>query len=241
MKIGLVSSLMKDNNIEHQLGQMEYYISLNHNCDLICFGESFLQGFEGLTWKYDEDIKRALTKDGPVILYIRELAKRYNCGISFGFIEKEGNNIYSSNMVINSKGKIVDIFRRVSIGWKEPIANSLYKEGNGFHTFTYLDKVIGVAICGDVWHDNFLGELEHMKMDALLWPLYIDFSIEDWNKTYKKEYAERTKNLPYPALMINSYVEEPKGAKGGCYVFYQNQIISSLPMGNIGILEFDLN
>ncbi|WP_350344783.1 carbon-nitrogen hydrolase family protein [Proteinivorax tanatarense] len=215
MKIGLVSCLMKDNDIAHQLAQMEHYVSNNHNCDLICFGESFLQGFEGLTWKYDEDIKRALAQDDPIIFHIRELANSYNCGISFGFIEKENNTLYSSNMVVDLNGKIIDVFRRVSIGWKEPIASSMYKEGQGFHTFTYMDKVLGVAICGDVWHDCFLKELEQMNMDALLWPLYVDFSIEQWNESFQKEYVERTQKLPYPALMINSFVENSQRAKGG--------------------------
>lgn len=241
MKIGLISSLMKDNDIEHQLQQMEYYFSINKNCDLICFGESFLQGFRGLTWRYDEDINRALTKDDPVIIYIRELTKKYKCGVSFGFIEKEGKTIYSSNMVINSKGEIIDVFRRVSPGWKKPIANTMYQEGCGFHTFTYMDKVLGVAICGDIWHDNLLSELENMKMDLLLWPIYVDFSIEVWNKDHRDDYAERTRNLSGPVLMINSFIEEPKRAKGGCYVFYQNQIVSSLPTGNMGIVEFDLD
>lgn len=240
VKIGLVSCLMKDNDIELQLAQIEYYVSTNHTCDLICFGESFLQGFEGLTWNYDEDLKRALEQDDPIILHIRELAKSYHCGISFGFFEKENSTLYSSNMVINSEGNIIDVFRRVSPGWKEPIAGSMYKEGKGFHTFTYMDKVLGVAICGDVWHDSFLKELELMDMDALLWPLYVDYSPEEWNASFQYEYAERTQKLTYPALMINSFVEDSRRAKGGCYVFYQNRIQSSLPMGNIGVLKFEL-
>jgi len=232
---------MKDDDIEHQLAQIEYYVSTEHTCDLICFGESFLQGFEGLTWRYDEDIEIALAQDDPVIIHIKELAKRNNCGISFGFIEKEDHDLFSSNMVIDRHGEIIDVFRRVSIGWKEPIASSKYKEGQGFHTFDYMDKALGVAICGDIWHDRFLKELEEMKMDALLWPLYLDFSIEKWNRSYQKEYVERIQNLPYPVLMINSFVEDPHRANGGCYVFHQNEIISYLPMGKRGILTFYLD
>lgn len=240
MRIGLVSCLIKNNDIEHQLVQMEHHICVNNNLDLICFGESFLQGFEGLTWRYEEDIDRALTQNDPTIIKIRELAKKYKCGISFGFIEKENGVIYSSNMVINQYGETIDVFRRVSGGWKEPIASYMYKEGQGFHTFTYMDKTLGVAICGDVWHDCYLCELEQIEIDALLWPLYIDFSVDEWNESFLKEYTERTGNLLYPTLMINSYVEDSKGANGGCYVFHKNDVIVSLPMGSIGVLEFEL-
>ena len=81
---------------------------------LICFGESFVQGFDGLTWKYDQDIERALTKDDSIIDRIRKIAETSKCGISFGFIERDKGTLYSSNMVIDSYGEIIDIFRRIS-------------------------------------------------------------------------------------------------------------------------------
>ena len=30
-------------------------------------------------------------------------------------------------------------------------------------------------------------------------------------------------------------------AKGGCYVFHQNRIVAALPLGNTGVLEFELD
>lgn len=241
MKIGLVSSLMRDNNLEYQLKQIEYYVINNISCDMLCFGESFLQGFEGLTWDYDEDIKRALSKNDCSIIRIRKLAKEYNCAISFGFIEKEDNIIYSSNMVIDKNGEVIDLFRRVSEGWKEPIATCMYREGDSFHTFTFMNKKIGVAICGDVWYDCNLEKLQDMNMDVLLWPLYVEYDVDEWNESIQTEYVERVQSLQYPVLMINSYVEDVHRAYGGCYAFYKNKTINSLPMGNIGVLEFYFN
>lgn len=240
MKIGLVSSLMKDNDIEHQLLQMEHYVSECKNCDLVCFGESFLQGFEGLTWKYEWDIKRALSQDDEVILHIRLLAKSHNCGLSFGFIEKDNGFLYSSNLIIDAQGEIVDIYRRVSPGWKVPGADHRYKEGEGSHQFSYNGKIMGVAICGDIWHDNFLREMEQNRLDALLWPLYVDYAIDEWEESIQKEYAQRTQDLPCPVLMINSYAEGPERAKGGLYVFYRNEVLASMPMGRKGVLQFEL-
>jgi len=75
MKIGLVSGLMEDNNIEQQIFQIEHYVSKNKTFDLLCFGESFLHGFEGLTWNYDEDIKRALKQTDKKIKQICKIAK----------------------------------------------------------------------------------------------------------------------------------------------------------------------
>ncbi len=240
MKIGLVSALMRDNDCGHQLNEIKRHVSSNHNCDLLCFGESFIQGFEGLTWQYEEDINRAITQDDSIVLQIKEWAKQYNCGISFGFIEKENETIFSSNMVIDRDGNVIDVFRRVSTGWKEPIAGEFYQEGVGFHTFEYMGKVLSVAICGDFFNDGFLNELEQLEIDALLWPVYKDTPTEQWLESSQGEYTERAQNMPCPTLMINSFDDDNLRAKGGCYVFHHNKILSSLPFGNVGILEFEL-
>jgi len=53
-----------------------------------------------------------------------------------------------------------------------------------------------------------------------------------WDELAQKEYAERTRNLPHPVLMINSFYEDHDRAKGGCYVFHQSKIAAALPLGN---------
>jgi len=240
MKIGLVSSLMKDNDMSHQVQEIEIYLKQSEGYDLLCFGESFLQGFEGLTWHYEEDLKRAIDVKGPLMDNIKGLTKMYNCGISLGFIEKEDDKLFSSNIVISNKGDVVNLFRRVSKGWKEPIAGKAYLGGTGFHTFTYNDKVYATAICGDVWDDTFLDELSTLKIDALLWPLYIDYSMTSWKNQYLDEYTERTSSLPYDVFMINSFVEDENRSNGGCYVFRNGQIKSELPMGKLGVLTVEV-
>ncbi|MBI9011512.1 MAG: hypothetical protein JEZ08_04720 [Clostridiales bacterium] len=240
MKIGLVSSLMKDNDMLHQVEVMKNCLKHSKDYDLLCFGESFLQGFEGLTWDYKEDIKRAIDVKGPLMDTLKGLTKIYNCGISFGFIEKENHKLFSSNIVINNNGDVVDLFRRVSKGWKESIATKDYLEGTGFHTFTYKDKVYATAICGDVWDDTFLEELLELRIDALLWPLYIDFSMTAWHQQYLDEYLERTSVLPYDVYMINSFVEDDNRSNGGCYVFRNGQVIGELSMGKMGVLTVEV-
>ena len=142
-------------------------------------------------------------------------------------------------MVIDKDGMIIDIYRRVSPGWKEPIATKEYMEGVSFHTFNFMDKVFATAICGDLWNDERLNEMENIGADIVLWPLYVDYSLEYWNKEIT-DYIDRVKNINCPVCIINSYVEDENRANGGCYVFYKNEVIKSLDMGNIGILEFEI-
>lgn len=243
MIIGLTSAKIKDNDTSHNLQQMEHYIieASKEGIDLLCFGESFIHGFDGLTWDYNEDLKRALIQNDEKICYLQSLALNYGIGISFGYIEKDNNIIYSSNLVIDNTGNIIDNFKRVSIGWKEPIApNEYYKEGKGFHTFSYKGKIFTTAICGDLWHDTFLLEAINQPADCLLWPLYVDFAVDDWNSKLFSEYEERVSNFKFPVLMINSYSDKENHAKGGCFVFQDGTTVKQLPMGELGILKFTL-
>lgn len=151
MKIGLVSSIMKNNNIEFQIELIEKYLKEQKGLDLIVFGESFLQGFDGITFDYEIDKYRALKIESVEINRIKDLAKKYNCSVSFGFIENDNNFLYSSNLVINENGDIIDVFRRVSKGWKEASATDKYKEGSSFHSFKLKGSTFTTAICGDLW------------------------------------------------------------------------------------------
>lgn len=84
--------------------------------DLILFGESFLQGFECLCWDYEKDRQTALRQDSGIIEEIQMAAKVYKTGVSFGYIEKDETHLFSSQMTIDKAGKIINNFRRVSIG-----------------------------------------------------------------------------------------------------------------------------
>lgn len=241
MNIGLASSLNKDSDINFNFLQIEEHLKKAkiNNIDLLCFGESFIQGFEGLTWDYKKDKNIALKVNGKEISFLRDLALKYLTALSFGFIENSNDCLYSSNIVIDKNGKIIDIYRRVTTGWKEPIATKEYMEGVELHTFNFMGKVFATAICGDLWDDERLKEMENINADVFLWPLYVDYSTEKWNKELV-EYIDRVKNIKCPVCMINSYVEDENRANGGCYVFFNNEVIKSLPMGNVGILEFKI-
>lgn len=219
MKIGLVAAKMKDNNIDFSIEQIKNIAKNNSDLDLICFGESYLQGFEGLKWNFLEDKNIAIEVNSSEIKRIKEIAIKYNIAISFGFILNEDDLIYSANCVIDRFGNIVDIFKRVSTGWKEPIADEHYKEGKDFHTFKLEGKTFSTAICGDLWFDENLEKLKKQNFDVLIWPLYIDYTIKYWEDGELNAYNHRVKDLNRKTFLINSFVDEDNRANGGAYVF----------------------
>ncbi len=241
-KVGLCSAPMRDNEIEHQIAVMQHFLEEAPGCELLCFGESFLQGFEGLSWDYAIDCQRAIPSEGHRMDTIRKMAQEFACGLSFGFIEIFEDQLYSSNIVLDAQGQTLDLFRRVSIGWKEhSITGPQYREGPGFHCFDLAGQRAAAAICGDLWYEENIIALKALGPEVLLWPLYIDYSISDWEAGEKQEYARQVQTLNCPVLMINSLADDPERANGGACVFYGGEILAELPMGQTGILCFDLH
>ena len=239
MKIGLVAEQFVDGDIQYNFNQMAARIKScsQTGINMLCFGESFLQGFEALSWQYEQDLQIACSHDDAIIMAIRDLAKRYSIAVSFGYIQKEAGWLYSSNMVISDRGTIVDNYKRVTVGWREPVAPAeFYREGDGLHVFTYRNKRLATATCGDLWDDENLKTMERITADAVLWPLYVDYAVPYWENGEEQEYAQRVRNIKCPVLMINSYVDIAGRAKGGCNVFYQGRVVKRLPMGNKGVL-----
>ena len=99
----------------------------SNDVDIVIFGEAFLQGFYGATFEIEHDEKLAIVQNDLIIKEICSVAKEYGIAVSFGFIEKAEDCFYSSQITIDSNGNIIDLYRRVSPGWKEknPNANQL--------------------------------------------------------------------------------------------------------------------
>jgi len=236
MKIGLVSEKSIDKEIEKNLNTIKKYAeNLRNKVNLICFGEAFLHGFGALSWEYTLDKEIALSVNSDTINKIKKIAKEQHIAIGFGYFEhdEELEIIYCSYMVIDHMGKCIDNYRRVSIGWKEHTkTDHHYREGERFHIFNYEDKKIVTCLCGDLWYDEYIKQLNELDIDLVIWPLHIDYTIDKWNHE-KNEYIMQTKKVDAPIFMINNI---SKTSYGGCYHFNNGKIIKNLGMGKSGTL-----
>ena len=140
MKCALASMGFINEDIQHNKKVIiDTLISNSASADIVIFGEAFLQGFYGATFDVEHDAQIAVSQNDPIIKEICSVAKQFAIAVSFGFIEKENNYFYSSQITIDANGSVIDIYRRVSPGWKEAFANQQYCEGKGFHTFSFLE------------------------------------------------------------------------------------------------------
>ncbi len=231
MKIGLASYRVENKNTEFSISQIEQaMIKASETADLLCFGEAVLQGFDSLCWNYENDKEMAVSTDSETMNRLKNLTKQYGIGIAFGYIEKDGEILYSSYAVIDA-GNIVHNYRRISRGWKEfTRTDDHYREGNDTAEFSFRGRTIMVGLCGDLWDYP-----ERFKTDSfLIWPVYVNFSLEDWDREIL-EYAEQAAGIADDVLMINPIDNCPVN-HGGAFHFHKGKLIDSLPFDTEDIL-----
>lgn len=233
MKIALASVRIVDRDINYNLTQMERYMkeAKANSADLVCFGESFLQGFNALSWQYEEDKKIGLTTSSKEFAQIKVLTKEIGIDILFGYNELQEDSLYSSCALIVD-GEIMHNYRRISRGWKEYFkTDEHYQEGSSVKVFNYKDKKCVIGLCGDLWDfpERFaLGE------DLLFWPVYVCWTKREWENGVKFEYAEQAKLCCENTLYINPICDGD--ALGGAAHFFKGKIQKELSILNEGLL-----
>lgn len=233
MKIALASARIVNRDLEYNLSQMERYMieAQKKDADLVCFGETFLQGFDSLTWHFDSDKSIAISTNSKVFEQIQHLSVKYKIDVLFGYIELDGDSLYSSCALISS-GKLHHNYRRISIGWKEYTqTDKHYQEGNAVEVFDYKGKKCAIGLCGDLWD---YPERFNLGEDLLFWLVYVSYSVEEWEKDAKIEYAEQGAKCCKNTLYINSVCDDD--ALGGVAFFGNGAVKKELPINNDGIL-----
>ena len=237
MKIGLVSYEFKNGKIEYNIEKIEKaIISSNGSADLLCFGETFLQGFDSLSWNYEIDKNIAITKDSFIMDKLKNLSEKYNIDLGIGYIEREREQIFSSFVVIE-KGKIIHNYRRITKNWKEYLITAEhYCEGKTSDKFIYKNREFKIALCGDIWICP-----EKFKTNGiLLWPVYCNFTKEEWKNTEQYDYAKQSKLASDNVLLVNSITKDEPISVGGAYYFKNGKIEKSLELNKEDILFVEI-
>ena len=240
MKIALASARFINNDMEFNLAQIKRCMgeAKTRGADLVCFGETFLQGFDALTWDYDRDKDVALSVDSRVFRQLRALTERVGIDLLFGFVEREGESLYSSCALLCG-GELVHLYRRISQGWKEYWkTDSHYREGEAVSLFSYRGKQCLIALCGDLWE---FPERFRLGEDLLFWPVYVSFTPEEWRERYISEYARQAALACGDVLLVNSLAASPDGAAfGGCFRFLDGTVEAMLPPEEEGLLLVEI-
>ena len=235
MRIGLVSYRCKNRDTAFNIGQIELAMERSvGKVDLLCFGEAFIQGFDALCWDYEKDKLIAIEQSSETFAQLQRLTIKYGISLLTGYIEKEEDRLYSSCVVI-SNGQIIHNYRRISKGWKEfTKTDSHYCEGMETGPFCLDGKEMVIALCGDLWDFP-----ERFKTDKLLiWPVYVNFSLDEWNGGIVEEYASQAALAADNTLMINPIDDNPVN-HGGSFYFCKGTVAARIPFDREDILIVD--
>ena len=236
MRIGLVSYRCENRNTEFNMRQIENAMRrAEGKADLLCFGEAFLQGFDALCWNYEADRNIALELSSEPISRLRSWTRQYGVSLITGYIEKDREKLYSSCVVL-SGGEIVHNYRRISKGWKEfSITDGHYCEGNKTGPFCLNGKEIALALCGDLWEYPDRFRTDHL----LVWPVYVNYPVEEWNVGTLDEYAAQAALAADDVLMVNPIDSSPVN-HGGAFHFHHGQTAARIPFDREDILFVDI-
>ena len=240
MKIALASYEFRNRDIDFNLEQIFFGMgqAAALECDLVCFGEAFLQGFDACHWNYAEDASIGIPLNHKLIDQIRAYAAEMDIAVSFGMIEKNRDDLYSSYVFIAKNGEIIDVFKRNSIGWKEFVkTDQHYREGKGFGSFEYMGKTFVTALCGDMWEEANVAAIKAIPKDIVLWPSYLNYSRQQWTKE-KPQFIAQAAKTGATTLFVKSHSHKPL-ALGGAFVFDQGKVVESLELGSKGLLIYE--
>lgn len=245
MKIALASSPVVTRDIQHNLSSILQTVEqYSGKADLVLFGESSLQGFECLTWDYETDCRMAVSQDDPRMVQVRDAAKRNRIAVSFGYIERVHDALYSSQIVIAATGTVIHNFRRVSVGWKEYWhTDDHYREGRNFEPFSYGGKKFAIGLCGDFWTEGRPEEMKALHPDVVLWPVWCDYNAQKWNEHVKYEYARQAARCGDCVLFVNPFCADSNvtdAATGGAVHFQKGIIAEEAPAGKSGVLIVEI-
>jgi (R)-amidase len=215
-------------------------------CHLVCYPEFLIGGRP--TGNYESDRPRAVTRGGPFLEALRQLARGHGLSIAAGLLEEEEGILYDSAVLVGATGELDLHYRRISATWKPLWALSdRYREGSRYQTARLQGGAIGFALCGDLFHEPTLRHVRSSALDLLIVPLFRGYD-EDcldetaWGESEKHVYARQIAGLGVSALVVNAYADqEPDTAFGGSLcVSPTGEILAEGVIGGPGVLIYEL-
>ncbi len=179
--------------------------------------------------------------NNPLFEIFSNFCKEHKMVIPISFFEKNGQNYFNSLVLIDSKGKLSDIYRKSHIpdgpGYNEKF---YFTPGNtGFKVFDTNYGKVGCGICWDQWFPECARTMTLLGADILLYPTAIGSEPHDPTLNSKNHWKNvmigHSAANQIPVLASNRIGEETEGEIK--LNFYGNSFITD-HLGNI-LCEMD--
>jgi predicted amidohydrolase len=196
----------------------------------------------------DHDLPLGQIIPGPLTRTFGKMVRRDGLYLAVGIMEREGNALYDSAVLLSPEGRIVLHYRRIQPHWHAPSADpAVYRQGEMVPLAnTPLGRFV-FLICGDLFDDGIAARARELQPDWVLFPFARCFadgsrSQRRWAQSELPQYATQVQKVGCTTLMVNYCSErDPDSYFGGAMVMSgSGQVLSHIPLGKPGTLLVDL-
>ncbi|TES94158.1 MAG: acyltransferase [Promethearchaeota archaeon] len=143
MKVGYIQTSPIFGETAQNFKQVENLLG-NTKADLIVLPELFATGYTFVSKEEAESM--AENTKGETTNFLMRLAEKTDAVVVGGFIEKEGNHIFNSSMIV-SKGEVLGTYRKLHLYYKEKL---WFSPGNKpLKIYEVKNTKVGIMICFD--------------------------------------------------------------------------------------------
>src|SRR5690554_1818118 len=168
--VKLATVLHRPRNSKGSHDNLEQFANLideagKQQADIICLPEAIT-----LVGTDQDYISAAESIPGPSTRFLGEVAKKHNMYIVAGLLEKEGEVVYNTAVLINRQGELAGKYRKVSLP-REEIEGGI-TPGDELPVFDTDFGKIGIMICWDVQFPEVSRSLAMKGAEVILLPIW---------------------------------------------------------------------
>lgn len=237
VKVGYVQTSPRFGDKEKNFKQIENLL-VDVKADLIVLPELFATGYTFIS--KDEAVSLAETPNGKTSRFLIQISKMTGAVIIGGYVEKAGNEIYNSAMIV-SNNRVIDSYRKIHLYYKEKL---WFSPGNyPLKVYDVNGIKIGIIICFDWIFPETARTLGLLGADILAHPSNLVLPY------CQKAMVTRCLENRIFAITANRIGQESRG--GDNFQFtgasqitsYKGEILSSAPIDKIfkDFIGIDIN
>jgi len=164
MKVGYVQTSPIFGEIAQNFEQVEKLLGKT-KADLIVLPELFATGYTFISKEEADSI--AENVEGETAKFLMRLAEKSGATSVGGFIEKDGNQIFNSSMIV-SDSKVLGTYRKLHLYYKEKL---WFSQGNKpLETYDVKNTKVGIMICFDWFFPETIRSLALLGADIIAHP-----------------------------------------------------------------------
>ena len=172
---------------------------------------------------------------GPATDRLGAFTRRHDAWLGFGLLEREGDTLYDSAVLLGPDGAVVLTYRRNQPQWHGKDADpTVYRQGSDIGVAQTPFGRVGFLLCGDLFDDGIVSRFRALRPDWLLFPFARSDQVR-WDTEELPQYAQRVKLARTPALMVNyigdSSLPDDNSFGGAFFISAEGEVRARLPLG----------